>query len=52
MNYHESVYLQEEIRTINNHQAMLACHLRAIIVLMWANTFLTVTTSLVIFKAH
>jgi hypothetical protein len=46
------VYLQERISTVNNHQARLAYHLRAIIVLMWANTFLTVTTSLVIFKAH
>jgi hypothetical protein len=46
------VYLQERIRTVNNHQARLAYHLRPIIVLMWANTFLTVTTLLVIFKAH
>jgi hypothetical protein len=46
------VYLQERISIVNNHQARLAYHLRAIIVLILANTFLTVTTWLVIFKAH
>jgi hypothetical protein len=46
------VFLQERISTLNNHQARLAYHLRAIIVLMWANTFLTVTMLLAIFKSH
>jgi hypothetical protein len=38
----ESVYLQKGITTVNNHQVRLAVYLRSTIVLMLANTFLTV----------
>jgi hypothetical protein len=38
-----SVYQMKWVSTVNNHQARLIYHLRAIIVLMWANAILTAT---------
>jgi hypothetical protein len=49
-NKRKSVYLQERISTLNNHQERLAYHLRAIIILMWANALLTAKTLLVILR--
>jgi hypothetical protein len=43
---------RKSVSTVSNHKARLSYHLRAIIVLMWANAILTATTWLVIFKAH
>jgi hypothetical protein len=51
-NYRKSVHLRKWVSIVSNHQAMLTYHLRAIMVLMWANTILIVTTWLVIFKTH
>jgi hypothetical protein len=40
------------VSTVSNHQARLTYHLRAIIVLMWANAILIVIMWLVIFRAY
>jgi hypothetical protein len=47
-----SQHQRKWVSIVSNHQARLTYDLRTIIVLIWADTILTVTTWLVISKAH
>jgi hypothetical protein len=46
------VHLRKWVSTVNNHQSRLTYHLRAIIVLMWANDHPHHNNVVGHFKAH